>query len=128
MMTYLQARDALLKHLVHDASAHDAERFDEIGRRFDSLENLFPRGRDPGLMKLHVAMTFWDGWIDARNNGWPKHSIGKDEWPVLARGVAADLEADREITDARVRRQFDAVAHPSLGDRVQVLTARLRDR
>jgi len=47
---------------------------------------------------------------------------------VLARGVAADLEADREITDARVRRQFDAVAHPSLGDRVQVLTARLRDR
>ena len=62
MMTYIQARDALLKHLVHDANAHDAERFDEIGRRFDSLENLFPRGRDPGLMKLHVAMTFWDGW------------------------------------------------------------------
>ena len=128
MMTYAAARDALVKHLLHDADAHDAERFDEIGRRFDSLENLFPRGRDANLMKLHVAMTFWDGWIDARNNGWPKHPVAKEEWPTLARGVAADLAADHEISDARVRRQFDAVAHPSLGDRVQVLTARLRDR
>lgn len=128
MMNYTEARDALIKHLLHDAGAHDAARFDEIGRRFDSLENLFPRVRDASLMKLHVAMTFWDGWIDARNNGWPKHAIGTDEWPVLARSIVEDLVADREITNPTVRRHFDAVAHPSLGDRVQVLTARLRDR
>ena len=37
MMTYIQARDALLKHLVHDANAHDAERFDEFQSRHDEL-------------------------------------------------------------------------------------------
>jgi hypothetical protein len=43
------ARDELVAHLRADAAAHDAERFDAIGRRFDDVERHFPRGTGPGL-------------------------------------------------------------------------------
>ena len=129
MLTYAAARDALVEQLLGDAAAHGAGRYDELGRRFDSVERKFPRGSAPELTRLRVALTFWDGWIDARNRGWPlSERIGRAEWPALARGVAADLAADREITDARVRALFDSSAHPALGDRAQTLAARLRAR
>jgi hypothetical protein len=127
MLTYAAARDSLVKQLLGDAAAHDAGRYDEVGRRFDSVEREFPRGSAPELTRLRVALTFWDGWIDARNHGWQaSESIGQAEWLPLARGVAADLAADREITDARVCARFDSSTHRSLGDRVQTLIARLR--
>lgn len=128
MLTYVQARDGLIKELRSDADEHDAERYDSIGRRFDRLEHEFPTGTAPELGKLHVALTFWDGWIDARNNGWPRGPIGERDWAKLAREVAADLEADREITSATVLSRFDVVAHPGLNERVQTLAARLRQR
>ena len=128
MLSYAVARDRLLGHLRADAAFHRAERYDEIGRGFDRLEHLFPTGTAPELGKLHIALAFWDGWIDARNNGWPRGPIGLDEWPVLAEQVAADLEADRELQTPVVLGRFDLVAHPNLNDRVQTLAARLRQR
>lgn len=128
MLTYLAARDTLIKELLADAAAHDAGRYDEIGRRFDRLEHDFPRGRAPELGRLHIAITFWDGWVHARNNGWPRGPIAREAWPALARSVAADLTADREISDPAVLSSFDVVAHPKLNERVQTLASRLRDR
>jgi hypothetical protein len=99
------------------------------GRRFDAIEHTLPRGNAPELTKLRVALTFWDGWIDARNAGWPSSTdIPRPEWPALARGIASDLAGDRDITDARVLARFDVGANPALGDRVQTLAARLRAR
>ena len=121
-------RDALVAHLREDAAAHDAERFDAIGRRFDDVERRFPHGTGPGIGRLHVALTFWDGWIDARNNGWPDSPIVRSAWPGLARGVAADLEADREIAAPLVLARYDVAANSRLNDRVQALAVRLRDR
>ena len=121
-------RDALVTHLRADAAAHDAERFDAIGRRFDDVERRFPRDAAPERGRLHVALTFWDGWIDARNNGWPGGPIARSAWPGMARDVAADLEADREIADPRVLACFDVAANARLNDRVQALAVRLRDR
>jgi hypothetical protein len=123
---YAVARDALVAHLREDAAAHEAERFDAIGRRFDAVERRFPRGTDPELDRLHVALAFWDGWIDARNHGWPAGPIARAAWPEFARGVASDLEADRDIVAPVVRARFDLVAHPRLTERVQQLAARLR--
>ncbi len=129
MLTYAAARDSLVEQLLRDAAAHDAERYDEVGRRFDSLEREFRQRDAPELTRLHVALAFWDGWIDARNRGWlPAGGISKADWSLLARGVAADLTADRAITDARVCARFDASAHQSVGDRVQTLAARLGRR
>jgi hypothetical protein len=126
-LTYGEARDALVMHLREDAAAHEAGRVDAVGRRFDAVERALPRGSAPELTKLRIALTFWDGWIDARNGGWPSSiDIARTEWPELARRIASDLAADREITDPRVLVRFDVDANPSLGGRVQTLATRLR--
>jgi hypothetical protein len=128
MMNYAEARDALVTHLRKDAAEHEAENYDAIGRRFDAIEYRFPRGTEPELGRLHIALAFWDGWVHARNHGWPPGPIEAAEWPDLARAVATDLEADRDLTAAPVLRHFDLVAHPGLNERVQILAARLRER
>lgn len=128
MLTYTAARDTLIEMLRADAKAHAAAHYDEIGRRFDRLEHQFPTGTAPELGRLHIALTFWDGWIDARNNGWPRGPIALEQWPVLAESVASDLERDHEISNATVLARFDIVAHPNLNERVQTLAARLRQR
>jgi len=128
MLTYRAARDALVQQLRADAAAHTAEHHDAVGRRFDWLEHQFPTGIAPELGKLHIALAFWDGWIDARNNGWPRGPVASADWPVLAERVAVDLAADREISDPLVLARFDLVAHPNLNERVQALAARLRQK
>ena len=80
------------------------------------------------LNKLHIALTFWDGWVHSRNHGWPPGPIALADWPRLARSVAADLAADHEISEAKVLENFDFVAHPRLNERVQILAERLRER
>ena len=128
MLTSEAARQALAGHLVTDATAHEAERFDAIGRRFDSFEHAFPEGDDASLIDLRMALTFWDAWINARNHGWqPTAGIQQGEWAALARGIAADLTARRDIADARVRELFDA-RNPGQADRVKLLAGRLRVR
>jgi hypothetical protein len=52
--------------------------------------------------------------------------IAQAEWPTLARLIASDLAADRDISDPRVLTRFDVDANPSLGGRVQTLATRLR--
>ena len=128
MMSYTEARDALVRQLRHDAEAHEAENYDAIGRQFDAIEYRFPRGTEPELGRLHIALAFWDGWVHARNHGWPPGPIGIAEWPRLARAVAADLQADRDLAVDEVLAHFDLVAHPGLNERVQILAARLRGR
>jgi hypothetical protein len=104
--SYGAARDALVGELLGDAAAHDEGRFDDIGHRAGRME--LPRVGPPELRKLRVALSFWDGWIDARNRGWQPHgNIAKAEWPLLARRVASDLAEEREISDARVAGRFD---------------------
>ena len=128
MMSYAAARDTIVEQLRQDAAAHDAEQYDAVGRRFDAIEYRFPTGTAPDLGRLHIALAFWDGWVHARNHGWPPGPIGIAEWPQLAREVAADLAADRNITAEKVLQHFDIVAHPRLDDRVQILAARLREQ
>jgi uncharacterized membrane protein YeaQ/YmgE (transglycosylase-associated protein family) len=108
MVTYRSARNSLVGALLKDAAEHQAGRFDAIGSRFDIIERDLPRGAAAGLTKLRVALTFWDGWIDARNREWPAGgNVAKGEWPMLARRIASDLAEDREISDARVGARFD---------------------
>jgi len=128
MLTYIAARDTLVRELRANAADHEAQRYDAIGRRFDRLEHEFPTGTAPELGRLHIALAFWDGWIDARNNGWPRGPIAEKDWPVLARRVADDLEKDHDISDPLVLSRFDLVANPRLNERVQTLAARLRNR
>jgi uncharacterized membrane protein YeaQ/YmgE (transglycosylase-associated protein family) len=127
MMSYGAARNSIVTELLKDAAAHEAGHFDTIGRRFDAIERELPRGEAPALARLRVALAFWDGWIDARNNAWQGGGdIQKGEWPMLARRVASDLAADLEISEPRVGARFDTAGNGSRAGRVEVLSARLR--
>src|SRR5437764_8299906 len=128
MMSYAAARDTIVTELRASAIDPEAARYDAIGRSFDRLEHEFPVGTAPELGRLHIALAFWDGWIDARNNGWPRGPIGEKDWPALARSVAHDLEKDRDASDRLVLSRFDVVSNPRLNERVQTLAARLRNR
>jgi hypothetical protein len=127
-LTSEAARKALAGYLLTDAAAHEAGRYDAIGRSFDGFEHAFPEGDDVSLIDLRMALTFWDAWIDARNHGWqPTAGIQQEEWAALARGISADLTAQRDIADPRVRDLFDA-RNPGRADRVKLLAGRLRKR
>jgi hypothetical protein len=67
-----------------------------------------PDGDEPALMSLRVALSFSASWIDAMTSGRQRISgVTKAEWPILARRIASDLSADREISDSRAVAQFD---------------------
>jgi len=127
MLSYGTARNSLVGELLKDAAAHEAGHYDEIGRRFDRIEREIPRGAARQITRLRVALSFWDGWIDARDRRWQDGgNIDKGEWPMLARRIASDLAQDHEISDARVGARFDASTGGPTEDRVQSLAARLR--
>jgi len=97
--SYGSALNSLVGELLKDAAAHDAGRFDEIGRGSDRMH--VPRVGPPELRKLRVALSFWDGWTDARDSDWPPAgNVAKEEWPIIARRIAADLAENREVSDA----------------------------
>ena len=107
MVKYGITRDSIVGGLLIDAAAHEAGRFDEIGRRFDRIDGEVRQ--NGGVTRLYTALAFWGGWIDARNRGWqPDANIPKAEWPMLARRIASDLAQDHEISDQRVGARFGA--------------------
>ena len=129
MLSEVDARERLVTYLRSDAAAHDAGRFDAIGRPFDSFEHRFPAATGGDVAELRLALTFWDAWIDARNHEWQTTAgIQPQQWPVLARAIADDLAAGRPVQDASVRARFDVERNAGLSERVQLLAARLRDR
>jgi hypothetical protein len=78
-----------------------------VGR---TLSELRQEG-DAQYQKRHCALDFWNGWIFAHGTDWVEHQqFPRDAWPALARSVAADLLADREISEPRVRLEFDLTA------------------
>lgn len=114
MATYGSARDSLVGALLNDAAAHEAGRFEVIGRLFDSIQRDLPGGTAPTLARLRVALAFWDGWIDARDRGWQAGgNIDKGEWPMLARRIASELAQDLAISDARVGARFAPAGRPT---------------
>ena len=107
MLSYGIARDSMVGALLRDAMAHERGDYEEIGRQFERIERELPAGAAAPLAKLRVALTFWDGWIGARDGGWQAGGdIDRTEWPVLARRIASNLIENQEIGDARVAARF----------------------
>ena len=107
--TYDATRQAMVDGLTGDATEHDAGRYAEVGRQFASVRRGMP---DEGAetIKLHTALRFWRGWMQARDASWPTYEdpgeIGVAEWPQLARTIASDLALDRELSSPRIRGRF----------------------
>jgi hypothetical protein len=103
MRRYREIRDQLVEQLLNDALAHEVGRFEDIGSGFDDIEAALADNQTAEFHRLRVVKEFWDGWIDARNHDWRFYEpLARDDWPVLAREVAADLQADRDIENPKV--------------------------
>ena len=107
-MTYHELRQRFLSSLEAAAQAQESGDLDGIETGYRELDSLLPRTDDPVYHKLEIALEFWDGWIDARNHDWLYYEgISEDDWPELARRIAADLREDRDVNDERVLDRFD---------------------
>lgn len=102
-----QLREDFALALEAAADAQEAGDLAAIEVGYDELDGLLPRNGDPRFAKLHVALRFWDGWIDSRNHDWLYYEgLQAGDWPGLARGVARRLRDDMEIVDPRVLRHL----------------------
>jgi hypothetical protein len=105
---YDRIRIRLTEALKRDSVLHESRRYEELGRDFLKFESRLRQGGDHRFEKLIVALRFWDAWILARNTDWLEHDhIPERLWGTLAKAVAADLDADRDVSDPRVRASFD---------------------
>ena len=108
MLSYSEAKKAFIHGLSHDAAAHEAGHYQQIGAGFDELDVGLPRERKAEFDKLFIALNFWDGWIDARNHDWQYYKgIRESDWPILANQIVKALAEDREITEPAVLTHFD---------------------
>lgn len=122
MLTKATARDAIVAALLRDAAAHEAGHYREIGSAYNDLDGTVPRGDDPDLRAVFVALRFWDGWIDARNHNWLYYDpVREEDWPRLARAVARDLAGGWTITDPIVLSHFDPQPRSPLWERLKAL-------
>jgi hypothetical protein len=108
MVHYEELRHRFLTALDSAARSQEAGDLAGIEAGYRELDSLLPRNAGPAFDKLHIALEFWDAWIDARNHDWLYYEgIRKDDWPRLARGIVGDLRQDREIGDQQVVQRFD---------------------
>lgn len=112
-------RGRLSALLKRDAGLHRLRRYEPIGSGFLELQSALKHGGDHRYRKLITALRFWDAWILARNTDRLEHDhIPEDLWGRLALTVAADLDADRDISDPRVQSAFDLTSTLELPKRV----------
>jgi hypothetical protein len=127
-MSYESAKAHLIAGLQRDATAHTEGRYTDIGTDFEKFDCGLRRDARPEFNKLHVALNFWDGWIDARNHDWCYYEpILQADWPVFARRIVEDIVADRDVTDPTVIQRFSVSKQPyrrSLFDRIKRIFTR----
>lgn len=107
-MSYSEDSVRFIVGLELGAESHERGDFEALDAVFQRLEGSLPPEASTAYQPLHIALHFLDGWIDARNHDWEYYpGILRPDWPRLARTIAADLKAGREITDDRVLAHFD---------------------
>lgn len=105
---YVALRNRLSASLKRDAALHRLGQAERIGLGYAALRAALLTRGNQRRQKLGVALDFWDAWITARDTQWVQYDhIPPTLWPTLGLIVAADLDADRDITDQRVRMAYD---------------------
>ena len=107
MFDYAQLKQFLIANLTRDANSHVARRYSEIGIGFDEMEANLPDSDEEEFDKLFLARSFLEECIEARNHDWSDFDhMTEDDWPILAKRIAAALTHDLEISDPQVLAQF----------------------
>ena len=112
-------RQALVDGLIEDALAHEAGRYAEIGRQFPAVRDRASRQGAPWNSRLQLALRFWHGWTEARDEHWrasqAEQPVAMADWPRYARTIASDLALDRDTMDPAIVSRFAYVT--PVGDR-----------
>lgn len=107
---YDAAREAVAAGLIEDALAHEAGRYSEIGRQLPALRETVSRQDPLWNSRLQVAVRFWRGWTEARDQRWRGNEadrlIAAADWPGFARTIASDLALDRDTMEPAIVSRF----------------------
>ena len=87
----------------------------KMGEMIDDFDAEFPRGS----ADLMMAWTFWDAWIEERNQGFPNlyEGISKEDWGPLATQIIEQLEKKENITHPIILKHFDFSEQPHWFDK-----------
>jgi len=117
MPAYDVARQALVAGLIEDALSHEAGRYAEIGRQFPAVRDRMSRQITPSSSRLHLALRFWRGWTQARDERWratdAEPAVAMADWPRYARTIASDLALDRDTMIPAIVSRFADVMPPA---------------
>ncbi len=113
-----RARALILKRLKRDKIFHERLEFDKMGEVHDDFDREFPKGHTD----LMIAWTFWDAWINERNQGFPGFyaGISKEAWPRLSAHVIEKIENKTPISDQLILTHFDFTVKPGWLDRLKI--------
>jgi hypothetical protein len=118
-------KQALIEGLLHDAIAHEAGHYNEVGAQFEAFERLLTEADGYTNNQVSLAYDFWDGWIDAHNHDWRFYEpIQEADWPRLARHIVHAPREDREITEPIVLDRFQRMPQLPLIERLAALFRR----
>ncbi|MDO8828032.1 MAG: hypothetical protein Q7V21_15590 [Methylophaga sp.] len=122
-LPYSEAKSVLLDILIREAELHESGRYGELGANYDEVDQKLPHNGGPEFGKLLLALEFWTGWLDSAGHDWLFYEpIRESDWPILARAIERNLEADREPTDPVLLKHFaPRPKRPSLFSRVRAL-------
>lgn len=105
---FFSAQQRLAASLRRDAALHRLGRHAQLGQGYTELRAALPALRTERTQRLRMALDFWEAWQLARDSDWRGFDhVPIGLWPMLGLVVASDLEADRDITDPRVRLAYD---------------------
>lgn len=95
-----EAKSILIGILYRDVSLHESGRYDALGADYDEVDARLPREAGPEFSTSLLAFEFWSGWLDSAEHDWLFYEpLRETDWPMHARSIARDLEANRPITD-----------------------------
>ncbi len=110
MPAYDAARQALVAGLIEDALAHEAGEYAEIGRQLPAIRDTLSREDPAWPLRLQLAVRFWGGWTEARDERWNEREAEKPiavaDWPRFARTIASDLALDRDTAEPAIVSRF----------------------
>lgn len=100
---YHHLRTTLANALTREVALAENGDSAKLGIGFRAIEQAIPRLLGGRWRKIYVALGFWDTWLAEAERGFPDNLFLRTaQWAPLARVVADDLLADRDISNAQV--------------------------
>jgi len=120
-----EARAYAIKYLTSALEAHQRGEFLSISDGHEEYDQMLIREEVSVNDLLYITLEFWASWADTAEHDWMFYPpFTKDDWPMMARILLNDLEANRVVTDETILRHFVQQPRPprqSLLDRLKNL-------